>query len=156
MLGVAHGFGAAGQHDIGGAALDHHGRGDDGLQPAAAAPVDLEAGHGDRQARVQRRPPPQAGGLAVDVGLGEGDVVDELGVDPGPVEDGLDGGGGEILDGDVAQAPAERADRGPHGRHNRGPACGHRVYLALSSDFTSLPASLRGSSSTNRTVRGAL
>src|SRR5271166_764624 len=135
---------------------DHHGRGDDGLQPTAAAPVDLEAGHADRQVRVQRRPPTQAWRLAVDVGLGERDVVDELRVDPGPVQDGLDGGGGEVLDGDIAQAPAECADRGPHGRDDRGPAYGHRAYLALSSDFTSLPASLRGRSSTKRTVRGAL
>ena len=122
MLGVAHRLGPAGQHHVGRAGLDHHRRGDDRLQPAAAAPVDLQPRHADRQAGVQRRPPPDAGRLAVDVGLGEGDVVDEFRVDPGPLDHRLDRGGGEILDGNGAQAPAERAHRRPHGRDDGGPA----------------------------------
>ena len=36
--------------------LHHHRRGDDGLQPAAAAPVQLHARHFDRQARLRARP----------------------------------------------------------------------------------------------------
>ena len=59
--------------------------------------------------------------------------------------------------GTVAQAPAERADCGSaSGATMAAPARGHRAYRALSSDFISLPASLRGRSSTKRTVRGAL
>ena len=133
VLGVAHRLGPARQHHVGGAGLDHHRRGDDRLQPAAAAPVDLQPGHADRQAGVQRRPPPDAGRLAVDVGLGERHVVDDFRVDPGPLEHRLDRGGGEFLDRDGPQAPAERAHRGPHRRDDRCPAIGGWSSLVLRS-----------------------
>ena len=85
MLDVAHALDAARQHDVGGAGLDHHGSGDDGLQAAAAAPVDLEPRHAHGQACLEGGPPADARRLAARVGLGEGHVVDELGVDRGPV-----------------------------------------------------------------------
>jgi hypothetical protein len=44
------------------------------------------------------------------------------GVDPGPLEHRLDNGGGEILSGDRAQAPAEGAHRSSQRRDDRGSA----------------------------------
>jgi len=41
VLDVAHRFNAAGDDDVGSAGLHRHRGGDDGLQPAAAATVDL-------------------------------------------------------------------------------------------------------------------
>src|SRR5204862_388832 len=82
---------------------------------------------------VQRRPPPDTGCLAVDVGLGEGHVVDQSGVDPGPFEHRLDRGGGEFLDGDGPQAPAERAHRGPHRGDDRCPATSGHLWSSVQS-----------------------
>ena len=67
VLDVAHALDAAGEHDVGGAGLHHHRRVDDGLQAAAAAAVELHAGHVDRQAGLQRDPAADAGRLAVGV-----------------------------------------------------------------------------------------
>ena len=48
------------------------------LQPGSAAAVDLQPGHLHRQARVERRHPPERGRLAVRVALPEDHVVDGL------------------------------------------------------------------------------
>ena len=56
VLDVAHALDAAGDDDIGGAGLDHHRRGDDRLQAAAAAPVDLQR-PAPRSADRRRAPP---------------------------------------------------------------------------------------------------
>ena len=43
-------------------------------------------------------------------------------IDAGPGQYGLDGCGGKVLDGHIAQASAERAHRRAHRRHDRGSA----------------------------------
>ncbi len=113
MLGLAHRLRAAGQHDLGHPAADLAGGQQHGLQPGAAAPVDLHAGHGDRQPGVEGRDPADAGGLAVGVALPEDDVVDDLGVDAGAGHQLADDGRAELGGRDVLERAAVAADRGP-------------------------------------------
>ncbi len=118
VLDLAHALRTAGQHDLGHPAADLPGGDQDGLQPGAAAPVDLHAGHRDRQAGVERRHPSQAGGLAVGVALAEDDVVHLLRRDAGAGEQLADHGRAErrrrhVLE-RTAVPPDGRPDRLAH------------------------------------------
>ncbi len=109
---IAHALDAAGYDQVGGAGLDHHGCSGDGLQAAAAAPVELHAGNLDRQAGRQGRPATHAGRLAVGVALGEHHIVDPQRVDPRAFDQGLDHGGGQLGRRDAGEGAQELADRG--------------------------------------------
>ena len=116
------------------AAVDHR------LQPAAAAPVDLQPGHRDRQAGVQRGPPPDAGCLGVGVGLRHHDVLDPSGVDARPVHDGADDRRGQVLGRDRAQGTAEPAHRGADGGDDGGPGHPSALFMTCSSSFAARAA----------------
>ena len=119
VLDVAHALDAARDHDVGRTGLDHHGSGDDGLQSAAAAAIQLHTRHLDRQARLQRRPAAHARCFAVDVRLREHDIIDARGIHRGALQHFLDHRRTQMLDCDGLQASAERtdgsADRGDDG-----------------------------------------
>src|SRR5699024_9753935 len=90
-----------------------HGRVDDRLQTRTAAPVDLLAGHGHGQSRVECGDSADARGLRGGVALTHDDVDDEFGVEPGPAHQLSDDGGGEFVGGDGPELSAEGSDRGP-------------------------------------------
>ena len=75
-LGLAHAVDSAGQDELGGAGLDLHAAEHDRLQPRAAAAVELQAGHLDAEARVERGDAADRRRLAVRIALAEDHVVD--------------------------------------------------------------------------------
>jgi hypothetical protein len=83
---VAHGLDAAGHHDVVLARADLHGGLDDGLQARAAPPVELHAGHRDRQPCVQGDDAPDRRCLHARIAVPEDDVLDVAGSDTGALE----------------------------------------------------------------------
>ena len=70
----------------------------DRLEPAAAQPVDRQAADLDRQPGEQERHPGDVPVVLTGlVGAAEDHVLDQRGIDPGPVHDGTDRGGGEVI-----------------------------------------------------------
>ena len=82
MFNVGHALHAARDHHIGGAGLNHHGRIDDRLQSGPAAPVDLIAGHFERETGGEPAPMSDRGCLGAAIALAEHHVIDPLGIDP--------------------------------------------------------------------------
>ena len=118
VLDVAHALDAAGEDHVGGAGLHHHGRVEHRLQPAAAAAVELVAGNFDRQVRLQHRIAPDAGRLAVGVGLGDDDIVELHGVQAGALDQRLDHRRDHFLDRNGAQGPSIYTDCGAKRGHD--------------------------------------
>ena len=108
---VGHRLGAAREHDLRRAALHLHRRVEHGLQPRAAAPVDLQPGRGDGEPRVERHDPADRGRLHRGVAVAEQHVVDGGRVESGALEQRPHDGGGQLVRRDVAQCAAEAADR---------------------------------------------
>lgn len=112
VLGLAHAFRAARQHELRAAGGHLHTGVDHGLQPRSATPVDLQARNGDVQARVQGGDPADGRCLPVGVALAEDHVVDGVGGDAGAVDEALDHRGGEVGDRYVPEHAPIAPDRG--------------------------------------------
>ena len=138
--GVAHAFGAAGDHDGARAGLHAQHRVDDGLQPGSAAPVDLDARDPHRQAGVQGDDSPDRRGLAVGAAVAEDHVVDVHGVDAGALEQRPQHRDTQVGRGDSGERASVAADGGPQRFADDG--IGHR------------PAFLEGSSPVRTTPTG--
>src|SRR5215203_1866018 len=110
---VAHRLGATGQDEVGHAGLHLHGRVQDRLQAGTAAAVDLDAGRGDRQPRVERGHPADRGRLHRGVAVAEDHVLDRLRRQTGALDERADHRRGELLDRHVPQRSTEAPDRGP-------------------------------------------
>lgn len=108
--GGAHHVDATGDHDLAEAAADLERGVDDGLEPGAAAPVDLHARHPVGQPRVEGGDAADGRGVAGRVGVTEDHLVDPFGVDPAPLDDGRDDVRGERGGALPGQRPAEPAD----------------------------------------------
>ncbi len=120
--GLAHGFGAAGDQDIGAAAAYAVGRQRDGLQTGTAEAVDGHAGNGFGQTGAQQGLARHiVAGFALGHGAADNDVFDAicgLGV---AREQGADDGGGEIVGPRVAKSAARGlADGGAETIDNDG------------------------------------
>ena len=112
-LGLAHALGAAGEHEVGGAGLNLHARLDHRLQPGAAAAVDLEAWHVDRQPRIERRHAAERGRLTVRITLTQQHVVDLVAPEARARDQLLDHGRRERRHADLPEHAAETANRRP-------------------------------------------
>jgi hypothetical protein len=109
---VAHALGAARDHQLLPAAAHLQAGYEHRLQPGAAAPVDLHAGHRHGQARVERDDAADRGRLAVRVAVAEHHVVDGGRVEPGPLQQAAQGCLAEFRGGERLQGAAVPADRG--------------------------------------------
>ncbi len=87
------------------AGLDHR------LKAGAAAAVDLEARHVNRQAGVERGHAPDRGRFAVGVALAEQHVVDRFVRQSGALEHPFDHGAGQLDGRDIPEHAAEAAHR---------------------------------------------
>ena len=122
IFDIGHALDPAGDDDVGGAGLDTHGRVDHRLKPRTAAPVELDAGNAFRQTRRQRRPAADAGRLAIAIALGEDDIVDPFGIDPGALHQRLDDDRAQIAGAEGFQRTAIFADGGADGGDDGGSA----------------------------------
>src|SRR5690606_20219569 len=102
----------AGDDDLGAAGGDRAHAVDDGLQAGAAAAIDLATGHRDGHAGVQRDDAADRGCLHVRVALAEDDVVDDVGIEAGALQQGGDDLAAELLRRDVLELAAEGAHGG--------------------------------------------
>jgi len=101
-LGLAHAVDAARQHQLGGAGAHLHTPVQNRLQPRAAAPVDLQAGHLHGQPGVERGHAADRRRLAACVALPHDHVVDVLAVQPRAADELGDHRRGERRRADVA------------------------------------------------------
>ncbi|RPK62297.1 hypothetical protein EES44_17835 [Streptomyces sp. ADI96-15] len=157
--GGAHHVDAAGDDDLAETAADLQGGVDDGLEPGAAAPVDLHARHPVGQPRVEGGDAADGGGVAGRVGVTEDHLVDPFGVDTAPLDDGGDDVRGERGGSLPGQRPAEPADGGAQrradddvvGGRGGGRGCGHgRGLLRVRTGARAAPAPVRGGSGPRR------
>ena len=120
VLDVAHALDAAGHHDVGHTGLHHHrGRGHR-LHTTAAATIDLQARHLDRQAGGHRHPAARARRLAVGIAVREDHVVDEGGIDLRALHEFARDNGAQLADRHGAQGAPVSADRGAQGTDDGG------------------------------------
>ncbi len=111
--GIAHRLGAPGDDHVV-VSVAHLQRGlDHGLQARPATAIDVHAGDGDGQARVECDDPADRGSLAVAVAVTEDDVPDLVGSDTRAVEQTLQCRDAEIDGGEGLEHSAVPADRGP-------------------------------------------
>ena len=135
-----HRFDAAADEHVAVADRDRVGGRVDRLQTGAAQSVDGEAADLDREVREEQRHPGDiAVVLAGLVGATEDDVLDEGRVQAGPVDDGAQHDGGQIVRPDPGKGAAVTADRRPDGLDDPGFAegtvrvAGHGAIVAATS-----------------------
>ena len=111
-LGLAHALGAAREDDVRRTRLDLHAAEHDRLQARAAAPVELEPRHLDRETGVERRHPPDRRRLAVRIALAEDDVVDLPGRQRRALHELSDHHCGQLCCEQISEDATEAADGG--------------------------------------------
>ena len=113
-----HVLGAAGNHDVGIAGLDHLGSHVDAVQTGTADNVDGDGGNRDRQAGLDAG---LTGDVLAQASLDDAahvDMVNLLGLDACAVDGFLDDDGAQLSGGDVGQRAAELADGSTAGTGN--------------------------------------
>ncbi|GIX21159.1 MAG: hypothetical protein KatS3mg120_2835 [Erythrobacter sp.] len=137
VLDIRHALDPAGDHHVGGAGGHHHRRGGDRLHARAAAPIELEARHLERQAGRQPAPVPDRGGLAIAIALAEDDIIDPRRIDPRSFDQGLEDHRAKLARGQARQPAHEFA----HRRAQRGADGNAPHHFASLSERATIPAS---------------